>query len=38
MIESWMMKLAGPIARMETKKIAYLVLVGKPEGNETGKT
>jgi hypothetical protein len=33
MIKSWTMRGAGHVARMGEKRIAYMILVGKPEGS-----
>jgi hypothetical protein len=38
MIKSRRMRWAGYVARMEAKRNAYRILVGKPEGKTTGKT
>jgi hypothetical protein len=39
MIKSWTMRRVGHVARMEEKRNAYSILVGKPEEKETtGKT
>jgi hypothetical protein len=37
-IKSRMMRWAGHVARMEEKRNAYRLLVGKPEGKSTRKT